>query len=160
MTPVPFPRIPRKSDGECCCLGGCTYCSGTPPDEMEVVVAGIVTALDCGDCALLNGTYTLALTRNEEGDCVWHYDFPVTRCGVVAAEAQFIENPIATGWALLVTLIADTISGSGRIGWLETYETEPECVSPDELVVAYYLTDGAMIGVCDATSSTATVTAL
>jgi hypothetical protein len=56
-----------------CCLPACdNWCSDTPPDQYQVVMAGIGPTLlePCDECNSLNGTYVCDLVG---GTCTWKY---------------------------------------------------------------------------------------
>lgn len=79
--PKPFLWLPKLTldfaGGYPCCCKFCRDCEGQAPFNLEIVISGVTTEVDCdgGTCAAINGTHILTGTFISIGGvnfCDWH----------------------------------------------------------------------------------------
>ena len=95
------PDTRRWGRRKCCCGGKCGGCSGDIPQEVEVIISGVVNR-DCFDCGSLNGTYVLdysAFIGQEALACQWLYEFPSPICGIRFVVARGISGELWVSFA-------------------------------------------------------------
>jgi hypothetical protein len=156
----------------CCC--DCFWCVGTMPPEMAVTFSGLAdfAVPTCETCDEFNTTYICQLetrilppftfgTKDARGakNCEWIYRFEPAVCGIVAVAAGYFRDP-PEPWRLQVELIKDALNAGSSIIWVRYLEEKPSCYFAQDTNVPFLTYSGSAHSVCEATGSTAYVTAL
>lgn len=138
--------------GDCCCdlPVRCERCSGNTPEQLEVVLAGIVNDL-CNDCAGLNGTFVLD-RLDPDDSCIWTYYLPSEICNQISLSAQLLGDGVYTNTQLKIWMYF-----AGPVFLRDFGSTNPVDCEWSNLDVPY---DNSGGGQCDASAATCTVTAL
>lgn len=156
----------------CCC--DCFWCRGTMPPEMSVTFSGLAGFLvpTCETCDEFNTTYVCQLETRipppflfgnqvAQGakNCEWIYYFDPAVCDIVGVAVSYHRNP-PDPWRLQVELIKDAFNAGSSIIWVRYLEEMPPCYFAQDTDVPFFAYSGSAHSVCDATGSTAYVTAL
>jgi len=127
----------------------CSLCTGTVPDPLTVVIAGVANGFGCVTCNTLNISYSCAYIGQVAGACTWRsatFDY----CGRSNnyVEAQAISGAF-WGWDIYVR---DGITGSAQFRGTD-YGAAWDCAAQEVI----NLTASGMPVECVWTSATATV---
>ena len=146
-----------------CCCGGevsCEFCGGTAPDQYTVTFSG-VTDGDCDNpdwcAAYWNDTFTVTQTENP---CVYYSDADPDgscRCSGNINRVKVIWSCPGGTYTCLVEAEMDHVTCEGEwADFVQTWESKPDC-DLDSESLSY---DCDMMGSCDFTSATCTVSAV
>jgi hypothetical protein len=139
----------------CATCGLCT----SQPTQYQLVVANIAEGT-CGDCASLNGTFTLDCTSRP---CYWLYAFPTSLCSGAHGSYQIVmAESIVDGNTYLNAVVdtAATVPGTNtKIPWRKQKATSGGSFNCSA-VSSESLTRSINLSNCDYNTSTAVVTAL
>lgn len=154
----------------CCCVATCDRCQANPSDDIEVVISGL-TNDGCTSCGSLDGTYVLTrITASTPdfvlapGSCAWLYYFT----GSPSCDEHFLFLEISNPSVVKVEVgMAFTGGFSGkRIYWVanpastSTGPGSTQQIDCDFAALSVPFDRYFNPGVCIATGSTATITAL
>lgn len=149
-------------------LNGCCWaCQDSTPEQMSVVLAGVVNATGCADCADINGTYVLNQTT-DGSDCSWELcddTDPDINCGATSIDSLRITLVISQSLGTYYTTVTftaygnDTCDGSVQGSFVFQNSTS----DPD--INCEFSSTGVTLSTfssqpCDWSSATCTVTAL
>lgn len=112
-----------------CCTEECSFCSGSAPAQLQVVISGIAND-GCGTCTTFNDTFILPRDDSEyPTGCTWHYWISDSGSGCTPADIHaHLHVPPFGDYRLDV--FARTWGPSpnyAAITWTNDYVSKPDC---------------------------------
>ena len=154
------PPLLRFAPGYPCCERGCQFCSGSTPEEFQVVISNMANQ-NCEHCADYDGTYVLPLNPEVLPlNCNWIYWFPgEDPCGATGSHIGLGLYDAGGGEAYFQGGLIHGDSSPFYSVWQDTenWELPVDCraVTDHELPLA-----GDYSQICDSSAATFIITAL
>jgi len=143
---------PRMSPGYPCCCGNdlvCIACSGIVPQNLQVVLSGIVNlnpANVCANCSDLDGTYIVTYV----GNCYWFYNLGDEICPTAGNLSIAVQVSSKT-----IQVYLDTSSYDSK--WYKVFPSAVPCNSLNNESLAPNI---YTMNLCDVSAATCFVTSL
>lgn len=144
-----------------CGCGVCAKCNARTPCSIQVVFSGIVDALNCTNCDLINGTYVLTKTTAAAG-CNWTY-FTSSGfgCGFFTDLDFHVRELLSSGILKTAVDVLLETPGSFSMSWIHYFASTAtvDCTTFNSFAVPFV--GGSGYGdKCDPSGSSCLITAL
>ena len=143
---------------KCCCGILCPPCIGTPPQVIEMTVAGVTgTCHGGGTCSDVNGVYELEITTDGDGNCNWVLDVTQDCIESDGFLLHLADEILTNTWWFVMEYREVTLVGQGLVRYhRDTLQSSPASFDCD--VGEYLLNFDSAFSIPDCDHSSASVT--